>query len=42
MKHRLHRIRQHLLAAAGQCNQCMGWFDDWPGGICGACQNLGR
>lgn len=42
MKKRLHRLRQYLCAAAGQCSNCSGWFDNWPGGICAACQNLGR
>ncbi|MFD4974610.1 hypothetical protein [Streptomyces sp. NPDC058424] len=26
----------------GQCNQCMGWFPDFPGGVCSACRALGR
>jgi len=23
---------------SGQCRVCGGWFDDWPGGVCSACQ----
>lgn len=37
---RLARLWQ-ALANAGQCAVCQGWFDDWPGGICGACQSNG-
>ena len=27
-------------ANGGQCSQCGGWFDNWPGGICDACKTL--
>lgn len=42
MKRRLARLRQHLCRVAGQCSVCSGWFDNWPGGICGACQANGH
>lgn len=29
------------VGASGQCSVCQGWFDDWPGGVCGACQSNG-
>ncbi|MER6092425.1 hypothetical protein [Streptomyces bluensis] len=41
MKH-LRRLARHLLANAGQCGVCGGWFDNWPGGTCDACKNLGN
>jgi hypothetical protein len=38
-----HLIRLwHLVANAGQCSICSGWFDNWPGGICAACIGTGR
>ena len=39
---RLARLLHHVLSASGQCNVCSGWFDDWPGGTCAACQNIPR
>ncbi|MDX2986519.1 hypothetical protein [Streptomyces caniscabiei] len=42
MKTRLARLRARITAYAGQCSICQGWFDDWPGGICAACQATGR
>ncbi|WP_267887707.1 hypothetical protein [Streptomyces sp. FxanaA7] len=42
MKTRLARLRAWITAYAGQCSICQGWFDDWPGGICAACQATGR
>ncbi|MFD9249485.1 hypothetical protein [Streptomyces bottropensis] len=41
MKRSLARLRA-LIAHAGQCSICQGWFDDWPGGICSACQSNGH
>jgi rRNA maturation endonuclease Nob1 len=32
----------HVVAYAGQCSGCGGWFDDWPGGVCSACQAIGH
>lgn len=29
------------VAGDGQCSVCQGWFDDWNGGICPACQQNG-
>lgn len=29
------------VGGSGQCSVCQGWFDDWPGGVCGACQQNG-
>lgn len=26
------------LCASGQCSKCGGWFPDWDGGVCSACQ----
>lgn len=45
MKKRLARLwqtRRHQTANSGQCSVCQGWFDNWPGGICAACQNNGH
>ncbi|MGW5330724.1 hypothetical protein [Streptomyces sp. NPDC004014] len=25
-------------SGGGQCSRCGGWFPDWPGGVCSACQ----
>jgi rRNA maturation endonuclease Nob1 len=41
MKKQLARL-WHLVANAGQCSGCGGWFPDWPGGICPVCQVTGR
>ncbi len=42
MKKRLARLRALVTAYAGQCSVCSGWFDDWPGGVCSACQSNGH
>ena len=39
---RLARLLHHLLSNSGQCSICQGWFPDWNGGICAACQNIPR
>ncbi|MCF0086701.1 MULTISPECIES: hypothetical protein [unclassified Streptomyces] len=39
---RLPALLRALRTVLGQCNRCGGWFDDWPGGICDACLNIGR
>jgi hypothetical protein len=34
-------VQQLVLApvgASGQCSDCGGWFEDWNGGVCDACQ----
>jgi hypothetical protein len=31
-----------LVAGAGQCSRCGGWFPDWDGGVCDACRSAGR
>ncbi|WP_329376082.1 hypothetical protein [Streptomyces sp. NBC_01483] len=33
---------QYVVANSGQCSECSGWFDNWPGGVCAACQNIAR
>ncbi|MFF4866819.1 hypothetical protein ACFY3J_35025 [Streptomyces sp. NPDC001231] len=25
-------------SGGGQCSQCGGWFEGWPGGVCDACR----
>lgn len=42
MKTRTRRALRHVLAAAGQCSICSGWFEGWNGGICSACRATGR
>jgi hypothetical protein len=42
MRRRLARLRHHLCRNRGQCGVCSGWFDNWPGGVCAACQALGN
>jgi hypothetical protein len=42
MKRRLAALRAALCRNSGQCSVCSGWFDNWPGGTCDACQATGR
>ncbi|MEU7338689.1 hypothetical protein [Streptomyces sp. NPDC007074] len=41
LKKKAHRFWD-VVANSGQCSQCGGTFDNWNGGTCDACKNLGR
>lgn len=42
IKRHLAAVARYVTANSGQCSVCTGWFDNWPGGVCDACQFTGR
>lgn len=42
IKRHLAAVARFVIANFGQCSECQGWFDNWPGGVCDACQAIGR